>query len=683
MNCKYLVRNFRVFDNHGAELSLHPITILTGCNSSGKSSLVKSLLLLQNYVALAKKDRRINGRFCPQDYPLDFTLPGMKLGSVETSRNRYSSIDDPIEISYKIKSSGSLMEFNVSLRFIQKSEDDVNAWLDGLTISSASTGETILAVSVDDDVCKVEKLNLNNAEMLGHFWRFYSFASFRQAKELSHYYNNKEDKFAADSFEKGASEILMDIYAAEPQISETEADIFDIAYEQLSTLKSSYSLDFDKKVYDGVKTAFDNNILFYLPVLEEFKNKDKDDTIASLKKSKAYNNAHNNKLIDKIINEFENSGCANLLDYYQNLEEERLENMEERFADYRHNGDEDFFHFLKHICLHYSLPSDESIKIEHIFNLFSNFQLSSLNGECDKYLEVHDNISYSRIFTQYLSFVLFQIEQALLPKFAEGISYIGNSNTTIHRVYSFEDKDNNLVDTIQEYNKLKRQFNSFVKSESYRAICNVRPEWKSYKPLTFTNDWINELGLGVSISINVDKDGLGAKLLIKKRAKDKFYSSLADEGYGVTQIVILLLRIEIEILKTILKSNHYFLGKKSLPEDYIANWTLAIEEPEVSLHPSMQSKLALVFEDAYTRYGLNFIIETHSEYLIRKLQTLVASRKLSKDKVSIYYFTNDSSEPVRNIGIDQSGSLIQQFGSGFFDEADNLAFNLMKAKLTL
>lgn len=682
MNCKYLVRNFRVFDTQGAEISLRPITILTGCNSSGKSSLVKSLLLLKNYVEQAKKDRRINGKFCPQAYPLDFTLPGMKLGSVETSRNRNSQIDDPIEIAYNITTNGSLMEFNVSLRFKQKIEDDVNAWLDSFTISSSATGEEILTVSVQDDNCKVERLNLNNEELLGHFLRFYSFATFRQAKELSHYYTNKEDKTGAEAFEKGANEILMDIYSINPHITDMEADVFDIAYEQINTAKSSYALDFDRKTYDGVKTAFDNNILFYLPILEEYKDLNKLELIDVLKAAKTHNFIQNNKLVDKIIDDFNHSGYEFFMDYYQSREEERLENMQERFADYRHTGDEDFFHFLKQVCLHYSLPSDDKIVIEHLFNYFSQAHLSALNNEYDKFFEMHDHIAYSTVFSQYLSFVLYQIEQALLPKFADGISYIGNSNTTIRRVYSFEDKDNNLVDTIQDFNTLKRRFYSFTKNDTYRTICIARPEWKSYTPLSFTNKWIKEFKLGTSITIDVDRDGLGAKLLIKKNAKGK-YNSLADEGYGVTQIVILLLRIEIGILNTILKSNNNVLDRRNLPEELIPNWTLAIEEPEVSLHPSMQSQLALIFKDAYTTFGLNFIIETHSEYLIRKFQTLVASQSLLQEKLSIHYFTNDSAEPVRNIGIDQSGSLLQQFGSGFFDEADNLAFSLMKAKLTL
>ena len=44
-----ILNNFRVFDNV-AEFKLPQITILTGRNNSGKSSVIKALLLLEDYL---------------------------------------------------------------------------------------------------------------------------------------------------------------------------------------------------------------------------------------------------------------------------------------------------------------------------------------------------------------------------------------------------------------------------------------------------------------------------------------------------------------------------------------------------------------------------------------------------------------------------------------------------------
>ena len=99
-----------------------------------------------------------------------------------------------------------------------------------------------------------------------------------------------------------------------------------------------------------------------------------------------------------------------------------------------------------------------------------------------------------------------------------------------------------------------------------------------------------------------------------------------------------------------------------------------IEEPEANLHPSFQSKLADLFLDAWIKYDHEFVIETHSEYLIRKLQYHVGSGKIDPSVINIYYFDKD--EEPRKININKDGSLSEGFGPGFYDEADNIAIEL-------
>ena len=112
--------------------------------------------------------------------------------------------------------------------------------------------------------------------------------------------------------------------------------------------------------------------------------------------------------------------------------------------------------------------------------------------------------------------------------------------------------------------------------------------------------------------------------------------------------------------------------------------TILIEEPESNLHPNLQSKLADLFVDASKRFRIRFIVETHSEYLVRKMQYLTATGEVLPEGTSIYYFNgNDGSglPPVSRIDIQEDGSLSSDFGPGFFDEADNLAINLFNFKM--
>ena len=142
--------------------------------------------------------------------------------------------------------------------------------------------------------------------------------------------------------------------------------------------------------------------------------------------------------------------------------------------------------------------------------------------------------------------------------------------------------------------------------------------------------------------------------------------------------------------------------------DIFSYFTILVEEPEANLHPKFQSKLADLFLDASNTFGFQFIIETHSEYLIRRLQILVAQRtkllkeaenkdketrnrilaeqqQLAPDAIRIYYFYEPDQVPpehsqIEKISILADGRLDKQFGEGFFDEATNLQVELLKLK---
>ena len=91
-----------------------------------------------------------------------------------------------------------------------------------------------------------------------------------------------------------------------------------------------------------------------------------------------------------------------------------------------------------------------------------------------------------------------------------------------------------------------------------------------------------------------------------------------------------------------------------------------------------------MFVEAYQKYNIHFIIETHSEYLIRKLQVMVADKgnALTPNDVSLNYVEKDEHgiSTNRKIDILEDGRLSEPFGPGFYDEADGLAMELMEYK---
>jgi len=84
--------------------------------------------------------------------------------------------------------------------------------------------------------------------------------------------------------------------------------------------------------------------------------------------------------------------------------------------------------------------------------------------------------------------------------------------------------------------------------------------------------------------------------------------------------------------------------------------------------------------------GMQFIVETHSEYLIRKLQYLVVKGEEKPENIVIYYFDDPDEEKrqgrpqVKKITIQDDGNLSDDFGPGFFDEVARWELELLKLK---
>ena len=122
MNTKYTIKNFRVFDEKGATVDIKPITILTGCNNSGKSSIVKSMVLLDSIVGDIHRDYAEGKKIYSGKYKLDFTT---KKTSSLGNFNRVihnGSTDKTIEFHYRIFS--KLLGDYLTVKFTLDSDDN-------------------------------------------------------------------------------------------------------------------------------------------------------------------------------------------------------------------------------------------------------------------------------------------------------------------------------------------------------------------------------------------------------------------------------------------------------------------------------------------------------------------------------------------------------------------------------
>lgn len=107
---------------------------------------------------------------------------------------------------------------------------------------------------------------------------------------------------------------------------------------------------------------------------------------------------------------------------------------------------------------------------------------------------------------------------------------------------------------------------------------------------------------------------------------------------------------------------------------------VSIEQPELHIHPSVQVGLGDLFIDGALNHGLSFLIETHSEHLIMRLQRRlretaagelpVGQAPLAAEQVNIVYLDRDDQGVVSQvtIGLEADGKFSDRWPRGFFPE---------------
>lgn len=210
---------------------------------------------------------------------------------------------------------------------------------------------------------------------------------------------------------------------------------------------------------------------------------------------------------------------------------------------------------------------------------------------------------------------------------------------------------------------------------SLRIAKNTLDEGKLEKLKIFWKKHLQEFDIADDIKIDIDRESMYYKIFLLIKGE---WVNLKDLGFGVSQIIPLLLSLSQEIDST------YMWAYDDDGNEYLPI-VMLIEEPEANLHPALQSKLANFFVEASEQFNIQFIIETHSEYLIRKLQYLTAKKEIKPSDTQLYYFHHPDRIPggedqIYPINIKADGSLTKDFGKGFFDEADNIALELFLLK---
>jgi hypothetical protein len=108
------------------------------------------------------------------------------------------------------------------------------------------------------------------------------------------------------------------------------------------------------------------------------------------------------------------------------------------------------------------------------------------------------------------------------------------------------------------------------------------------------------------------------------------------------------------------------------------NQLIVVEQPELHLHPRLQSELGDEFIKA-SKHGCEIVAETHSEHLLLRIMKRMRQTyegtledenlKLTPDDVALLYIDSDGeSSYILELELDEDGTLLDPWPGGFFEE---------------
>ena len=172
--------------------------------------------------------------------------------------------------------------------------------------------------------------------------------------------------------------------------------------------------------------------------------------------------------------------------------------------------------------------------------------------------------------------------------------------------------------------------------------------------------WLNELGLIQEFRLEEVGKGTSLYQAIVKTTSTGVPTALTDVGFGVSQV-----------LPAIVLLYH-------VPEGS----TVLMEQPEIHLHPAVQSGLADVMLNVAKVRNVQVIIESHSEHLLRRLQRRVAEEQVTSEDVKLYFVsTNYGVAEASDLDLNEYGEIKSWPEKFFGDELGEIAA-ISKASLS-
>jgi predicted ATPase len=317
------------------------------------------------------------------------------------------------------------------------------------------------------------------------------------------------------------------------------------------------------------------------------------------------------------------------------------------------SGKSSVIHAILAVLQSSDFPNHLSINGDYI-NL-GDFKEISNSGKRDNIIKLKLHVSR---FYDDDSFIYYNTEWKedkidFLPTLSDGTDGLGSSNK--------KPTSNREKPVFHEITSNKPYYNLLIlkKISNYISAFRKAPQrtyyeqnQQSYKVGTEGEEYIDQIvewekrskgkmkdlvktmkDLDLIEDIKINRLGGGRFELLVKPINSNQLSALSDVGSSVSAFMPII------------------VADLQLPDDS----TLFVAEPEIHLHPSIQSK----FGD-YIVNNINntYVIETHSEYFLNKIRLAIVKGELKKEDVKVYFLENNGDDTdVYDIDFTKTGAI--------------------------
>jgi predicted ATPase len=233
-----------------------------------------------------------------------------------------------------------------------------------------------------------------------------------------------------------------------------------------------------------------------------------------------------------------------------------------------------------------------------------------------------------------------------LTRLLEGIHYVGPLREYPRRLYPWSGET-----PIHVGAKGERAVEAILASKGRSFNLGGK---QRYKPLdVLVAERLKQMGLISDFEVKAVAQGRKEYEVRARIGRQGAKVLLTDVGFGVSQVLPVVVEC-------------FYVPAQSI---------VIFEQPEIHLHAAVQAELADLFIDAICARedgkdrNIQFIIESHSEHLLRRLQRRIAEGVLAPEDAALYFVdTTDEGARIEELAMDEYGR-ISNWPDNFFGDA--------------